>query len=386
MAEQERLYRLQQKQYQQQMRQQQRQENAVIRQQNKIIKQEQRQQEKRDQNRARIESIVNNCVLTPSDFMTLGFSPSVVQATAEILRRAALQGCREPNAQVVCDIVRNVYHVDLTKQTTLAGQIMYMIQIQRRDLQYKLSSALSVVKNKAVRNSGDTEAENACLVLARHYTRMYREFGVGRAKINNTGIKKLNEIHKIPKRLYIAGIADPIFNIYNSDRYIDKNEKFYLMEGSNNQYIHIVTDKRPVLRRGQEAKVQGVGIIREAPYGSVEADNVYINRKYIRQLSRYAVYVSTKKPALHCGLIQLVCVGGTIIYVYALEVGDTDLVNRSEGGKKVYSYGYFRNNLYNSVKNVAMCIGNEYGACFSVTYRPQHEYKETLIPLIQNGQ
>lgn len=263
------------------------------------------------------------------------------------------------------------------------NKLMYLSKIiERKTNRTSILDALSLILKNTVCSSFDTDVEEAMNIISLHYAKMFRDFHIGSDKFTNRGLGQ-PKLRALKSLAVVANVRDPIFEIYNSDRYVVK-ERFYtvLKKGSTN--ITLLTDRTPVLQRGQEAKVKDVGEIKVITNKQGEREvNLVINNRYVGILNRFVIAASTRRPQIHCGMVEMICKGGTRLYVYALEYNESDSVNggvnyRNDGAgsnsAKVFDYGFNGNELENKLINVANAIYSNFDGIIRILIKPEHKF------------
>ena len=213
--------------------------------------------------------------------------------------------------------------------------------------------------------------------LAKHLRKM---FGGGRRiGIHDLLLSKLNRVTRLA---VIGSIPKGPYDIYNSKNY-PVNERMYNIETVGGSRITIKTKRRPVLRYGAEKKVYFVKNLetRKVNHYHVEADipkgvkgnnkydvgtaleikevshdnmvTVSIHKDYIREINKYIVVGSLRRPEFHSGMVEIICVEGSKVYVYARSMGKGENVSYRGGSQRVYGYGYIPGEIQEKVMRVA---------------------------------
>ncbi len=263
------------------------------------------------------------------------------------------------------------------------NKLLYLSKIiERKTNRTSILDAINTIIRNSVCDNSNMEVEEAMNIVALHYAKMFRDFHVGADKFTNRGLGQ-PKLRVLKSLAVVANVKDPTFEIYNSDRYVVK-EKFYtvLKKGATNTTL--LTDRVPVLERGQDTKVKDVAEIKVVTnkQGNKEY-NLVINNKYVGILNRFVIAASTRRPQIHCGMIEMICKGGTRLYVYALEYNESDSVNggvnyRNDGAgsnsAKVFDYGFNGNELENKLINVANAIYTNFDGIIKILIRPEHKF------------
>lgn len=190
----------------------------------------------------------------------------------------------------------------------------------------------------------DQEAE-----LITHLRRMF-----GRRKRITINDLPTSPISQIPRTAMIAGIKEHGYDIWNSKNYplMERSYSVVDVQGSN---IIIETDRWPTLKFKQAYKVPGVLEIKE-----IDKENrrlvVAINKQYCRLCNRFIIVAQTRRPEFHLGLVQIICIEGTKIYVYACNAGVKENIHYAQGNSRVYDYGYYTGDIKPKLMSVAQKI------------------------------
>lgn len=263
------------------------------------------------------------------------------------------------------------------------NKLMYLSKIiERKTNRASILDALSTILSNSVCDNSNMEVEEAMNIVALHYAKMFRDYHIGSDKFTNRGLGQ-PKLRVLRSLAVVANIKDPIFEIYNSDRYVVK-ERFYTVIKKGSTNTTLLTDRTPVLQKGQEAKVKDVGEIKVVinKQGNKEY-NLVVNNRYVGILNRFVIAASTRRPQLHCGMVEMVCKGGTRLYVYALEYNESDSVNggvnyRNDGAgsnsAKVFDYGFNGNELESKLMNVANAIYTNFDGIIKILIRPEHKF------------
>lgn len=180
--------------------------------------------------------------------------------------------------------------------------------------------------------------------LAKHMRKMFGS--MKRIGITDLAVSK---IKKVERKAVVAGIQDATYSIYNSKQY-PFMERMYNVVDVTGQRIFIETLRKPVLKYKQSKYVEGVLEITELKKdGSVV---VAINKQYCRLVNRFVIVGSLRKPEFHHGLIQIICIEGTKLYIYAKSMGIKESINYNMGTERVYSYGFYNQEIKNKLKEV----------------------------------
>lgn len=147
----------------------------------------------------------------------------------------------------------------------------------------------------------------------------------------------LSKISKVPKKAVVAGIIDPTYKIFNSNNY-QKEECMYEVIGVSSNYITVESNKKPVLKYKQNKEIPNILKIKELlPNGNII---VTFHRDYIKLCNRFVIIATLRRPEFHHGLIEIITIDGSRIYIYAKTIKQGEIVHYSGGTQRVYDYGF----------------------------------------------
>lgn len=287
----------------------------------------------------------------------------------------------------------------LTGNSLVASKINYLYNvICCKDSHRALESINMLRKSNMICDSTDEMTINAMINLAAHYKKMYSSMSGGNRAIFNKTLPR-PKLGEVPKKAIVGGIKDEIFMIYNSNRYLVK-DRLYDVVSYNDMNTLIKTNRLPVLKNGMQAKVEGVAEIKkvvekknaEGTIGSKEAV-IAINNKYTRICNRYVIAASTHRPNIHCGMMAIICLDGTVLYVYAIELRGADRVNggvdqftgqankykENSRNRVIYDYGYRACDIEQKIEAVSRFLYKGVRGLMPIKIRPQHSFEEGCI-------
>ena len=180
--------------------------------------------------------------------------------------------------------------------------------------------------------------------LSKHLRKLF-------GKHRRIGIQDLavSKISRVPRKAVVAGITDPTFEIYNSINY-PVEERLYDVVNITPTRVVVETTRKPVLKYKQPKHIDGVLEILD-----VKADGkvtVAFDKRYCKLCNRYVVVASLRRPEFHHGLIEIICIEGTKVYVYARTLGTQEKVRYNMGTQRVYEYGNFAKEINDKLKTV----------------------------------
>ena len=179
----------------------------------------------------------------------------------------------------------------------------------------------------------------------------------------------LSKVGRVPRLAVIGGIPKGPYDIYNSKNYA-LPERMYEVTDISGRRITVKTERKPILPYGSERKVYVITdletgknkfALSKEEISSYEKGNsqfkigtaleikeltsdkkviLSVDKDFARICNRYIIVGSLRKPEFHHGLIEIVCIEGSKVYVYATTMGKGDTVSYRGGTQRVYAYGY----------------------------------------------
>lgn len=215
--------------------------------------------------------------------------------------------------------------------------------------------------------------------LCRHLRKMFGDK-------KRLGIQDLtpSTIKEIPRKAVIAGIKQEPFTIYNSENYRSNYDKLYDVEKVGSTNIKVVTKRKPVLRYGQSKEVQGVIKIRELDKdGKV---HIEVNRKNSLLCNRFVVVASLRYPEFYHSMVEVICIEGTKVYIFAKSMGTSNRIGYSNGTQRVYDYGIFKNEIEPKVMEVATMIYSKICGVYAVKHPGNQDYNVMIKDTIETDE
>lgn len=171
-------------------------------------------------------------------------------------------------------------------------------------------------------------------------------------RVRRIGIQDLSisSVREVPRVAVVAGIKEEPYTIYNSANY-DLRGAFYRVTSVSRTRIEVETRRRPKLKVGYKRVIENVLEIKQ-----VKKDgNVVISfsKNVCRLCNRFIVVASLRRPEFHLGMVEIICIEGTKVYVFAQILGPTEAIRYNNGTQRVYSYGYFKSDINRQVLKVA---------------------------------
>lgn len=261
-------------------------------------------------------------------------------------------GCGIYTAQSQFDFDENMlYRLKFTRQevqalksvfncfgTVTTGKAMQMGYSQ--EAAKKLKYAYDIASGNIMIESSDD--------LSKHFRKM---FGAH----NRIGIQHLavSRIQSVPRKCVLGNIPDGPFEIFNSKHY-NVYDRMYDVLNVTGQSILINTARKPVLRYGASKKLDGVLEITEVKNdGTID---VVVNREYARLCNRFIVVASLRRPEFYHYMVEIICIEGTRLYVFATTMKNKETVSYKGGSQRVYDYGFLKGEIMQKVKNTASIL------------------------------
>lgn len=188
--------------------------------------------------------------------------------------------------------------------------------------------------------------------LSKHLRKMFGAHS--RISINNLDTSVNCEI---PRKVLIGGIPNTTpYAIWNSNRYkgIDCMYDVLNVTGGN---VFISTNRIPVLPFKYPKKLDGIlEIVKDPKNGKME---VAINKDYCRLCNRFVIAAALRQPEYHLGMIEIICIEGTKIFVFADEIKGTKYTRYGSSTQRVYGYGFTPGEIRSKLINSASTIYNK---------------------------
>lgn len=159
----------------------------------------------------------------------------------------------------------------------------------------------------------------------------------------------VSRISRVPRKAVVSGINDLVFSMYNSERYKLKDRMYDVVNVTPTR-VMVRTGRKPILKYKQPKYVDGVLEILEV--GRDGSIIIAFDKKYVRLCNRFIIVGSLRRPEFHHGMIEIICVEGTRVYVYAQTLGVKELVKYNMGTQRIYDYGFFGEDIRFKLKAV----------------------------------
>lgn len=170
--------------------------------------------------------------------------------------------------------------------------------------------------------------------LAKHLRRMFGKHR--RIGISDLEVSKINDI---PRTALVAGIPENTpFAIWNSKQYPPLERMYTVLEATPNN-VTIETNRIPKLKWKEAREIDGVLKILTTPVNGKMT--VSINKNYCRLCNRFVIVASLRRPEFHLGMVEIVCIEGTKVYVFADLLAAKKYSRYGNNNQRIYDFGYF---------------------------------------------
>lgn len=181
----------------------------------------------------------------------------------------------------------------------------------------------------------------------------------------------ISSIREVPRKALIANITDPTFKIYNSKQYPLDKRMFDVVDVSSSR-IFMETSIRPVLKYKQSKIVEGViEITEEKPNKKLI---IAVDKKYCRLCNRFVIVASMRRPEFHFGNVEIICIEGSRVHVYAQKMGIKEGVKYNGSVQRVYDYGYLPQEIQPKLMACATGLYRQVCGVYAAAYGPTDEY------------
>ena len=248
------------------------------------------------------------------------------------------------------------YMLNMTGRCTAAD-------LQRNGVEYERSLKIKYLYDICC-NKVNIETKDD---LAKHFRKM---FGAHR-RIGITDLA-ISRVTKVPRWALIGGINDPVYKSLNSNQ-LPVDKRLYTVEKVTSRII-VSTLNPLVIPYGHPKKIDGVIEV----LGRDRKTNKIIlalDRKHCKLCNRYIIVASLRAPETHHGMVQIICVEGTKLYVYAKTLGIKENVSYSGGTARVYDYGIFASEITPRVKSIAEGIYQKMHGVYAETVPANEDFQ-----------
>lgn len=213
--------------------------------------------------------------------------------------------------------------------------------------------------------------------LSKHLRKM---FGAHK-RIGITDLE-VSKISDVPRTALVAGIpSNTPFAIWNSKQYHPMERMYTVIDVSGGNII-IETNRIPKLKYKESRELDGILKIVTTPVNGKM--KVAINKKYCRLCNRFVIVASLRRPEFHLGMVELICIEGTKVYVFADIMEAKKYSRYGNNNQRIYDYGYFPMEIKPKLitcasriyKHLCGVYANQIPANMEFTIIPKEEPKE----------
>lgn len=195
--------------------------------------------------------------------------------------------------------------------------------------------------------------------ISKHFRKMFGAHQ--RIGIQHLSMSRLT---RVPRKCLLGNIPAGKFEMYNSKHY-KPADRMYDVIAVTSSNIVVTTARKPVLRYKESKKQDGVAeILQLNQDGSV---NIEFNREYARLCNRFIVVASLRRPEFYHSLVEIICIEGTKLYVFAVTMRDSEIPNYKNGTQRVYDYGFLKSEIKSKVMNTASILYKQLSGVYAVT-------------------
>lgn len=204
--------------------------------------------------------------------------------------------------------------------------------------------------------------------LCKHLRKLFgqhRRVGIADLAVSTVG--------EIPRKAVVGGIPkDTPFVIWNSARY-PVNERMYTVVDVTGSNIIIETERKPVLKYKQAKFIEGVLEIKEL--SSSGKLKIAINKQYCRLCNRFVIVASFRRPEFHHGMVEIICIDGTKVYIFADTVKANKYSRFSNGTQRVYDYGFYPAEIKSKLLSSASKLYQSLCGVYATTFDANKSYE-----------
>lgn len=239
--------------------------------------------------------------------------------------------------------------LDTLQHIVNSGQNVTMQKLQQFGLQYEYAQRIKYLNDIAIgKVIIDTKHD-----LVKHFKKMFgrhSKIGIDSLYINDEDGKK-KVIDRVPRWALIGGIKDEVYSVLNSKQYQPTDRLYRVVECNANRIV-IETDKKLLIKYGYPKKIKGVLEIlgRDSKTNKVL---ISLDRKHCKMCNRYIIVASLKRPETHHGMVEVLCMDGTLVYVYAKNLGIGVSVGHQGGASRVLDFGCMPGDIQPKLVKVA---------------------------------
>lgn len=203
--------------------------------------------------------------------------------------------------------------------------------------------------------------------LAKHLRKLFGRFR--RIGIQDLAVSRISDI---PRVAVVAGIPNGPFAIYNSNRYSVK-DRIYKVVSVSSTNITIESSRLPVLRYKEPRFIEDIIEIKEKTKRNTVI--LEVNRKHCRLCNRFIVVASMKRPEFHHGMIEIICIEGTRVYIYVATASKSERLSYNSQTQRIYNFGYFPFEIETKLKESATSVYQKLCGVYSEFHPANSDYK-----------
>ena len=259
--------------------------------------------------------------------------------------------------------------------------IKYCVKLRDDDL---FQEAIQELSNQTVFDEAPLESLN---ILAKHFDRMHRKFMRGNGNFLFPGDLYQLGIHSPSVFAVFRNLEGP-YEIYNQGKYTDGSDR-YKVEKIGTKEIKVVTKRHPVVQKEKELESEQVKFEKDDNDSSIF--HLSVKKEHVGLVKRFAIYISLKPPATHCGMTITLNSLGNKIFIYALELPndlkfDKKLENKAgimNNNATCMGYGFSSKELETMLIQSTNYIKKNIDTRLSIVVRPEHNFEEQIDWLVQ---
>lgn len=173
---------------------------------------------------------------------------------------------------------------------------------------------------------------------------------------------EVSAVRDIPRLVVIEGIQDTAFKIYNRSEILSfyakkmkevrdnhektakiqgrmKNSGVYLVEGISSSNVNFTSVLKPQISYKGAKEIPSVIGIKKIGIDS-KTLHLWVNKKYCRLLNRYVIVASLRRPEFYISLREIVTGSGSVVYLYAQDIGVKKNFSYNSSSARVYDFGF----------------------------------------------
>lgn len=231
----------------------------------------------------------------------------------------------------------NALEFMLKNRLVVSSNNMVRLGIQNYDNQQRLRYMYGICEGRYQVNTDDE--------LIKHLRKINNR--MPRIGMNNL---KTSKISSVPMVAVVGGIKQEPYNIWNSNNY-KGTEQFYVVRKVSSTNITVETPRKPQLSYKASKEIDGIFRIEQ----NLQNGRILVafNKNYCKLCNRFIVSASLRRPEFHLGMLKIICIEGTTVYVYVTSMGTKGTVKYNMQTQRVYDYGIMPNDIKPKLMAVA---------------------------------